>query len=221
MRKHWKQWQILFLGGSKITADGDWSLETKRKKAMTNLDSILKNRDITFPTKVCLLKAMVFPVVTYGCESWTIKKAELQRIDAFELWCWRRLESLSDCKIQPVHPKGNQSWIFIGRTDVEAETWILWPPDGKKWLIGKDPDTGKDWMWEEKGMTEDELVELPRPAQQAWFLKVWYSEIMRNETQEFREKQGSGDQGEGAEIKPNQLYYTFSCEWKNMQGVKL
>ena len=91
----------------------------------------------------------------------------------------------------------------------------------KKWLIGKDPDTGKDWMWEEKGMTEDELVELPRPAQQAWFLKVWYSEIMRNETQEFREKQGSGDQGEGAEIKPNQLYYTFSCEWKNMQGVKL
>ena len=91
MRKHWKQWQILFLGGSKITADGDWSLETKRKKAMTNLDSILKSRDITFPTKVCLVKAMVFPVVMYGCESWTVKKAERRRIDAFELWCWRRL----------------------------------------------------------------------------------------------------------------------------------
>ena len=84
------------------------------------------------PTKVHLVKAMVFPVVMYGCESWTIKKAEGQRIDAFELWCWRRLESPLDCKeIQPVHPKGDQSWVFIGRTDVEAETPILWPPDAK------------------------------------------------------------------------------------------
>ena len=89
---------------------------------MTNLDSILKNRDITLPTKVCLVKAMVFPVVMYECESWTLKKAEHQRIDAFELWCWRRLfESSLECKeIQPVHPKGEQSWVFIGRTDVEA-----------------------------------------------------------------------------------------------------
>ena len=100
---------------------------------MTNLDSILKSRDITLPTKVCLVKAMVFPVVMYGCERWTMKKAEHQRIDAFELWCWRRLfESPLDCKeIQPVHPKGDQSCVFIGGTDAEAETPILWPPDAK------------------------------------------------------------------------------------------
>ena len=91
----------------------------------------------------------------YGCESWTIKKAEHQRTDAFELWCWRLL----DCKeIQPIHPKGNLSWIFIARTDAEAETLILWPPDVKNWLTGKDPDAGKDWRQEEKGMTEDEMV---------------------------------------------------------------
>ena len=99
---------------------------------MTNLDSILKSRDITWPTTVCLVKAMFFPVVMYGCESWTIKKAECQRTDIFELWCWRRLESPLDCKeIQPVHPKGDQSWVFIRKTDVEAETPIFWPPDGK------------------------------------------------------------------------------------------
>ena len=99
---------------------------------MTNLDSILKSRDITLPTKVHLVKAMVFPVVMYGCESWTTKKAEHQRIDAFELWCWRTLESpLGFKEIQAVHPKGNQSWIFIGRTDAEAETPVLWPPDAK------------------------------------------------------------------------------------------
>ena len=97
------------------------------RKFMTNLDSILKSRDITLSTKFQLVKAMVFPVVMYGCESWTIKKAEHQKIDAFELWCWRQMpESLLDFKeIQPVHPKGNQSWIFIGRTDAEAETLIL------------------------------------------------------------------------------------------------
>ena len=96
----------------------------------------------------------------YGCESWTIKKAECQRIDAFELWCWRRLLRVPlDCKeIQPVHPKGNQSWIFIGRTVVEAETPVLWPADAKSWLIWKNPDAGKDWRWEEKGMTEDEMA---------------------------------------------------------------
>ena len=99
---------------------------------MASLDNILKIRDITLSTKVHLVKAMVFPVVLYGCESWAIKKAEHQRIDAFELWCWRRLESPLDCKeIQPVHPKGDQSWVFIGRTVVEAETPILWPPDTK------------------------------------------------------------------------------------------
>ena len=122
---------------SKITADGSCSHEIKRclllgRKVMTNLDSIFKSRDITLPTKVCLLKAMVFPVVVYGCESWTVKKAERQRIDAFELWCWRRLLSPLHCKeIQPVSSKGDQSWVSIGRTDAEAETPILWPPHVK------------------------------------------------------------------------------------------
>ena len=102
---------------------------------------------------------MVFPVVMYGCKSWTIKKAEHRRTGAFELWCWRRLESSLDCKeIQPVHPKGNQSWILIGRTDLEAETPILWPPNAKNWLIWKDLDAEKDWEEEEKGTTEDKMV---------------------------------------------------------------
>ena len=101
---------------------------------MTNLDSILKSRDITLPTKIRLVKAVVFPVVMYGYESWTIKKAEHRRIDAFELWCWRRLLRVpwtARRSNQPVHPRGDQSWVFIGRTDVEAETAILWPPDVK------------------------------------------------------------------------------------------
>ena len=125
MGKQWKQCQIFFLGGSKITADGDCSHEIKRRlllgwKAITNLDSILKSREIiTMPTKVHLVKAMVSLVVMYGCENWIIKKAECQRIDAFELWCWR------------VYPKGDQSWVFIERTDVEAETPVLWLPDVK------------------------------------------------------------------------------------------
>ena len=155
----------LYFLGSKITPDGDCSHEIKRclflgRKAITNLDSILKSRDITLPTKIHLVKAMVFPAVMYGCESWTIKKAEHRRTDAFELWCWRRLfESPLDYKeIQPVYPKGNQSWIFFGKTDAEAETPILWPPDVKSWLIWKDPDAGKDWGQEENGMTEDEMV---------------------------------------------------------------
>ena len=106
---------------------------------MTNLHSIFKSRDITLPTKVHLVKAMFFPVVMYGCESWMVKKAEHKRIDAFELWCWRKtLESPLDCKeIQPVHSKGDQSWVFIGRTDVEAETPILWPPHAKSCSLEK------------------------------------------------------------------------------------
>ena len=126
---------FIFLG-SKITADGDCSYEIKRRlllgrKVMTNLDSILKQRHY-FTNKVHLVKAMVFPVVMYECESWTVKKAGHHRIDAFELWCWRRFESPLDCKeIQPLYPKGDQSWVFIGRTGVEAETPILWPPDAK------------------------------------------------------------------------------------------
>ena len=153
---------FIFLG-FRITADGDWSHEIKRhlilkKKAMTNLDSILKSRDITMPTKVCLVKAMAFPVVKYGCENCTINKAKGQRIDVWTVVLEKTLESPLACKeIQPVHPKGNQSWIFIGSTDAEAETPILWPPD-VNWLLGKDHDAGNDWRWEEKGMTEDEMV---------------------------------------------------------------
>ena len=180
---------------------------------MTNLDSILKSRDITLPTKVHLVKAMVFPVVMYGCKSWTIKKAECWQADAFELWCWRRLlrvpwtarrsnlsilkEISPECSLKglmlklnlqyfghlmqrtdafklwccrrllrvpwtarrwsQVNPKGNQPWIFTGKTDAEAEVPILWPSDGKSHLTGKDPDAGKDWRREEKGMTADEI----------------------------------------------------------------
>ena len=160
---------FIFLG-SKITADGDCSHEIKRylllgRKVMTNLDSILKSRDITLPTKVCLVKAMVFPVVTYGCESWTIKKAEHQRIDALstkEFWTAileKTPESHLDCKeIQPVHLEGDKSWVFIGGTDAEAETPVLWLPHAKNWLTGKDPDAGRDWGQKEKGMTEDEMA---------------------------------------------------------------
>ena len=126
---------------------------------MTNLDSMFKGRDIALPTKVHIVKAIVFPVVMYRCQSWAIKKAEHLRIDAFELWYWRILLSYLDCKeIQPVHPKGDQSWVSIGRTDVEAETPILWPPDVKRWFIWKDPDAGKIWRQMEKGTTEDEIV---------------------------------------------------------------
>ena len=126
---------------------------------MTNLDSILKSREITLPTKVGLVKAIVFLVVMCGCESWT-KESWISKN-----WCFwtmvleKSFESPLECKkIQPVHPKENQSWISIGRTDAEAETPILWLPDVKNWLIWKDPNAGKDWRWEEKGMTEDEMI---------------------------------------------------------------
>ena len=150
------------LGGSKITADGDCSHEIKRhlllgRKVMTNLDSILESRNITLPTKPCLVKVMIFPVVIYGCENWTSWVPKN--------WCFwnvaleKTLESPLDCEeIQPVHPEGNQSWIVIGRTDAEAETPILWPPDVKNCLIWKDPDVGKAWRQEVMGMTEKEMV---------------------------------------------------------------
>ena len=119
--------------------------------------SILKSRDITLPTKVHLVKAMVFPVVMYGCESWTIKEAEHQSINC--IWTVVLEKTPLDCKeIQPVNPKGNHYWIFTGRTHVEAETPILWPPDAKNWLIWQDPDAGQDWRQEQKGTTEDEMV---------------------------------------------------------------
>ena len=148
MREKWKQWHFIFLG-SKITVDGDCSYDIKRhsplgRKAIINLDSILKRRDITLLTKVRIVKAMVFPVVVYGCECWTVKKAECQS------WCLqtvgleKTLDSPLDSKIKSVNSQ-DQPWMFIGRTDAEGEAPILWPPDSKSLLTGKDPDAGKDW----------------------------------------------------------------------------
>ena len=154
------------LGSSKITADGDCSHEIKRhllhqRKAMTNLDSILKSRDIALPTKVRLVKAMAF-----SSSNVCMEELDYEESWAPKTWCFwtmvleKTLESPLDSKeIQPVYPKGNQSWIFIGRTDSEAETPTLWPPDVKNWLIGKEPDAGKDWRQEEKVVIEDEMVE--------------------------------------------------------------
>ena len=165
MGKLWKQWEILSSLGSKITVDGDYSFEIKRhlllgRKAMTKLDSILKSRDITFAKKGLSSQR-------YGFFSSHVWMWELDHKESWEPknWCFwtvalkKTLESPLDCKeIQPVHPEGNQSWIFIGRTDAEAEAPILWPPDAKNWLTGKDSDAGKDWRREEKGTTENEMA---------------------------------------------------------------
>ena len=164
-------------GGFKITADCDFSHAIKRllllgRKVMTNQDRILKSRDITLPTKVRLVKAMVFPVVMYGCESkesWVPKN-----------WCFwtvvlvRTLESpLESKEIKPVNPKGNRSWIFIGRTDAETEASILWPPDPKSWLLGKDPDAGKDWGQEEKGTIEERCLDSITNSMDMSLSKLW------------------------------------------------
>ena len=164
---------FIFLG-SKITVDDDCSYEIKRRlllgrKAMTNLDSVLKSRDSTLPTKVYIDKAMIFPVLTHRCEIWTIgtekgrRSAKEDRV--LRNWCFlavmleKTLESpLNSTEIKLVNPKGNQPWIFIRRTDAEAEAPILWPPDAKSWLIGKDSDAGKDWGQMEKGGTKDQIV---------------------------------------------------------------
>ena len=155
---------FIFLG-SKVTADGDRSHENKRllgRKAMTNLDSILKSRDITLPTKLHIVKAMVFSRSYVWIWEMDHKEGWMSKN-----WCFwtmvleKTLENPLDCKeIKPVHPKGNPSWIFIGRTDAKAEPPILWPPHAKSWLSGKDPDAGRDWGQEEKGMTEDEMAGL-------------------------------------------------------------
>ena len=139
-----------------MTADGACSHEIKShlflgRKTMTNLDTVLKSRDITLPIKVCLFKAMVFPVVMYGYESWMLSNCGARE----DSW-----ESLGLRGDQPVNPKGNQSWIFIENTDVEAEAPILWPPDVKCQLIGKDPDAGKDWIQKEERVAEDETVSI-------------------------------------------------------------
>ena len=163
MGKQCKQWDLI-LGGSKITADDVCSHEIKRclllgRKAMTNLDSILKSRDITLPTKVLLVKAMVFPVVMYGCESWTIKKAEYRRIEAFELWCWRRL-----LRVPWTARRSNQSILKEISPEYSLQGLMLklklqyFGHLIKNWLIGTDPDADKNWRQEQKGMTEDEMV---------------------------------------------------------------
>ena len=162
MGKQWKECQTLFFWAPKSLQMVTSAMKLRGlllgRKAMTNLESIFKSRDITLPTKVCLVKAIAFPVAPYGCESSTVKKAER----ALKNWCFwtvvleKTLESSLDCKeIQPVNPSGNQFWIFTGKTDAEAKAPILWPPYEKNWLIWKDPDAGKDWRWEDKGMTED------------------------------------------------------------------
>ena len=154
---------FIFLS-SKIAVGGDCSHEIKRNlllrsKVIRNIGSIWKSRDITLLTKLHIVKVMAFPVVLYCCEIWTMKKTEGWRTDAFKLWCWRdSWKSLGLQVNQPLNPKGNQPWIFIGRMVAEAEAPIFWPPDGKSWLTGKDPDAGKDWGQEEKGMTEYEMA---------------------------------------------------------------
>ena len=167
---------------------------------MTNLDSILKRRDSTLPTKVHLVKAIVFPVVMYGCESWTNKKAECWRIDAFELWYWRRL-----LKVPWTARRSNHSFLkeispeySLEALDAEAETPILWPPDVKNWLIRKNPDAGEAWRQEEKGMTEDEMV--------GWRHRL--------DGREFEEASGVGD-GQGSLVccSPWDLRVSDTTEW--------
>ena len=157
MGKQWKQWQTLFSLAPKslqmVTA------AMKLKDTCSLEEKLLKSRDITLLTKVSVVKAMVFPVVMYGYESWTIKKAECWRVDALEVWCWRRLLRVLWTPKIPNQSILKEISILIGKADAKAETPILWPPDVKNRLIGKDPDAGKHWRQEEKGTTEDEMIE--------------------------------------------------------------
>ena len=164
MGKQRKQWQTLLFWAPKSLQIVTAVMIKRRllfgRKVMTNLDSILKSRDVTLPTEVYLVRAMVFP--SSHIWMWELDQKESW---APKNWCFwtvvleKTLQSPLDYKeFKLVHPKENQSWIFIGRTDAEAETPILWPPDAKSWLTGKDPDAGKDWRQEEKGMTKDEMV---------------------------------------------------------------
>ena len=164
MGKQWKQCQTWVFWAPKslqmVTEAMKFKDASPWKESYDQPRYIFKSRDITLPTKVHLIKAMVFPVVLCRCQSWTVKKSECRKIDAFELWCWEKtLESLLNCEeVQSVHPKGDQFWVFIGRTDAKAETPVLWPPHAKSWLIGKDSNAGRDWGQVEKGTTEDEMT---------------------------------------------------------------
>ena len=202
---------FIFLG-SKITADSDCSREIKRhlvlgRKAMTNLDGVSKSRDITLPSKVHQVKAMVFPVVMYRCESWMVKKAEHWRADAFELWCWRRL-----LRVPWTARRSNQSILkeinseySLGGLMLKLKL-ILWPSDKKNWFTGKDPNAGKDWRQEEKGMTEDEMV-------------GWYHRL---DGHDFEQAPGVGNgQGSMACFSPwgcKELYMTQWLNWTDGTG---
>ena len=164
------------------------------------------SRDITLPTKACIVKAMVFPIVTYGCKRWTIKKAEHQSIDAFKLRCWRRLLRIpwTARRSNQSILKGDQPWVFIGRTDAEAEAPILWPPDEKSQLTGKDFDAGEDWKQEEKGMTEDKIVE-------------WYHWL---DGHEFEQALGNGEGQENlACYSPRGLKELDTTQWLNNNNI--
>ena len=176
MGKQWKQWETLL--GSKITADGDCSHKIKRcllpgEKAMTNLDSIFESRGITLPTKVCIVKAMVFSVLMYGCESWTIKKGEYRKIDAFELWCWRRLLRVSwtarrsnQSILREISPEYSLEQLMLLKLNLQYFGHLMWRVDS----LEKNPDAGKDWRQEEKGTTEDKMVGWTSLIQWTW---VW------------------------------------------------
>ena len=172
--------EFIFLG-SKITEDGEFSYKIKRclllaRKAMTNLESILKSRDITLPTNLHTVKAMIFPVVMYWCKSWTMKKAERWRIDVFDLWCWRRFlrvpwtaRRLNQSILKEINPEYSLDGLML-----EGEALILWSLDAKIWFIKEDPDAGKDRR-QEKGTTEDKMVQMASPT---WWTWVWASSGM-------------------------------------------
>ena len=187
--KQWKHWQILFiyLFSSEITADCDYSNKIKRhfllrKKSYDQHRQCTKSKDITLSTRVHRVKTVVFPVVMYGCESWTTNRAEHGRTVAFGLWWLRRLKSLLDSKeIKLVNPKGSQTWIFIQRANIEAEVSILSLPDARRRLIGKVPYSGKDWGQKDKVMTEHDMV-------------VWHHRL---NVHEFEEAPGNSE-GQGS-----------------------